>query len=561
MKGCRQIQFLLLLSVHLAIAINPDSIFHDPTDIFYVNPQAGEIRIKVSMNNIDEAYLISGISRVQMNIGYHDAHFDYYIANLAPFDTTLSYGFLVKDGSDSLRLPAEASFRAAAPMLQIPNWAAGKSYYLINIDGFNNGDMLNDPDDKTEWDNKPADWSSYGGDLEGVFQKIDYLSSLDPDIILLSPIFTSFSNHKLNPRDYATIDPAYGDTNNLKRLITAIHGIDKKIILSVVFTHTGVDFPAFSDVSTNGNLSRYANWYRIQSMATDSAGMKYNSWRADPRFPLLNLRNRQLQNYLMGFIDYWAHFGFDGFYIGEHEEIDTGFMKTLYNSMKSKYPEIMIISSDYRMHTVLDSDACLNRKFTRTMVEYFVNNTISTAAFDSILHNMLFLRPPQINCASLIGFHDYVRRIGMIADHDLLEMMYAFIFTFCGSPIMLYGDEIGMTECAPLNWGSFNWNTEQQNRELLDKIRNLIKIRKENPEISSRHFFTLYVDDVKKVYAYDRGGLIVVMNCGSGQSFVELPAWDGAYVDLMDGNKYTAFSQKLKLSVDPVSFRILKREI
>jgi glycosidase len=118
-----------------------------------------------------------------------------------------------------------------------------------------------------------------------------------------------------------------------------------------------------------------------------------------------------------------------------------------------------------------------------------------------------------------------------------------------------------MTECAPLCWGSFDWSGEQQNAELTETIRRLMKIRKENPEISSRYLFTLYIDDVKKVYAYDRGGLIVVLNSGSGTSFVELPAWDGTYVDLIDGTKYPAFSQKLKLSVDPISFRILKREL
>jgi glycosidase len=331
--------------------------------------------------------------------------------------------------------------------------------------------------------------------------------------------------------------------------------------LNVVFTHTGVDFPAFSDIVANGNLSRYVDWYRIRTLPKDTLNMTYNSWRADPRFPLLNLRNRPLQNYLIGFMDYWAHFGFDGFYIGEHEEIDADFMKTLYDHVKEKYPQISIITSDCRAPTVLNSDGCLNRKFSRAMTDYFVNSTISTAAFDSILHNMLFFRPPQINCASLVGFYDHATRIGAIAPPDLLEVMYAFIFTFCGSPLVMNGDEIGMTECAPLNWGSFNWDTEQQNRALLQVIRDLIRIRRENPEISSRHFFTLYIDDVKKVYAYDRGGLIVVLNSGSGQSFVELPAWDGTYIDLMNGDKYMAFSQKLKLSVDPVSFRILKREI
>ncbi len=561
MQAWRHAILFFIISMSPIMGLDPDSIFHDPMDIFYINARAGEIRIKVFKDEIEEAYLVSGPSRVPMNIIYNDRQFDYYAVNLAPFDTALTYSFLVSDGIDSLKLPADGNFVAAAPLLMVPQWATGKVYYYINVDGFNNGDILNDPKGKVAWDKEPSKWAPYGGDLEGIFQKIEYLSSLDPDVIMLSPVFSAPSNHKLNPQDYASVDPAFGDTNSLKRVINAIHGIGKRIVLSVVFTHTGVDFPAFADVAENGNMSRYLDWYRIHSLPGDSAGMKYDSWRNDPRFPLLNLDNQQLHNYLLGFADYWTHFGFDGLYIGEHDEIDGEFMRLLYDEMKEKHPEILLLSSDCRPHTILHSDACLNQRLSRTMVEYFVNSTISTASFDSILHNLLFTKPSQINCASLVSFYDYTRRIASIADDDLLRVMYAFAFTFCGSPLVVSGDEIGMSECSPLNWGSFNWQAQQHSGDLQALIRNLIKIRRENPEISSRHYFTLYIDDIKKVYAYDRGGLIVVLNSGSVQSFVELPAWDGTYLDLMNGSKYTAFSQKLRLSVDPVSFRILKREI
>jgi len=552
---------LLLLLVNLLNAVDPDNIFHDTHDIFYVNPQGGEIKLRVAKNSIESVFLVSGNSRMQMNIGYRDAKYDYYTANLIAFDSTFSYNFLMKDNLDSLLVPAESTYRAMVPTFEIPDWTAGKIYYFINPDGFYNGDILNDPVEKSEWDKEPRDWLPYGGDLQGIIRKMDYLSSLDTDIILLTPIFTAASNHKLNPRDYATIDPAYGDTNDLKLLIDTIHARDQKIILSVTLTHTGKDFPAFNDIVTKSYASRYANWYQITSMPVDSAGFQYNSWRSDPRLPLLDLANRPLQNYLISFIDYWAHFGFDGFYIGEHEEIDADFMKILYSQLKSKYPELIIISNDCRMQTMQSFDCCFDRKFNQAMIEYFVTNKISTATFDSIIHRMLFFRPAQMNCANLFGFHDYTKRVGSIVGTDLLKIMYGFIFTFCGSPVLVYGDEIGMTECAPLNWGSFDWDTEQWNVELWRTVRNLIKVRKENPEIQNRYFFTLYIDDIKRVYAYDRGGLIVVLNCGMSQSFVELPAWDGTYVDIASGAKYTAFSQKLKLSVDPLSYRILKREV
>ncbi len=562
MKGYVKIVCIMLLSQQMVGAINPDSIFHDPEDIFFVNPMAGEIRLKAAKNSTLGASVIVGTQSINMSIDYHDEHFDYYTVNINPFDTTFSYKLLVTDAADSLYVPAEGDFRPAAVTLsQTPNWSAGMTYYLINTDGFYNGDRSNDPSDKAEWGAKPTDWSSYGGDLAGLFLKTEYLESLDPDVIMLAPLFSASSNHKLNPRDYGAIDPAYGDTNDLRRLINVIHGMDKRIVLQAVFTHTGNDFPAFTDVIKNGESSQYLSWYKIKSMPTDSAELEYLSWRSDPRFPLLNLRNRQLHDYLIGFIEYWAHFGFDGFYIGENEEIDPAFMHALYTHMKTRYPELLLLSSDCRTYAEQNSDGCFKRELTTILIDYFVVGRINTTEFDSIIRNRLFFNPPQYNCASLIGLHDYSNRIGSVTDPKLVEMMYVFIFTFCGSPVVFYGDEIGMHECSPFNWGSFNWNTEQQNPTLLRRIREFIKIRRGNPVIRQRHFFSLYVDNIKKVYAYDRGGLIVAMNSGTNHSYVELPAWDGTYVELMSGEKYTAYSQKLRLSIDPMSYRILKREI
>jgi glycosidase len=559
MKGLLPALCILLLLMQTMDAISQENAFHDPKDIFYVNPQVGLIRLRVSKNSVTQAVLVIGPQRVAMNIGHRDDNFDYYVANLNNFDSTLTYKFLLKDVEDSVLLPAQGGFHSRAPVLQIPNWAMGKIYYFINVDGFSNGDVSIDPALKRKWQEEPKNWLPYGGDFAGIIQNMVYIESLDPDIILLSPIFSAASNHKLDPVDYATIDPAYGDTIELKRLIEAIHRTKKKLVLSVVFSHTGYDFPAFRDIATNGASSRYADWYRIESMPTDSAGFRYEAWRSDPRFPLLNLRNKSLQNYLIGFVDYWTHFGFDGFYVGENEEIDTVFMNTLYSHVKSKYPNLLILSSDCRSQNIQNCDGFFNRKFTKAIVDYFINNTISTAVFDSTIHSMLFNRPPQVNFASLVSLHDYTRRIRSVANPGQLATMYAFILTFCGSPLLFYGDEIGMTACAPLNWGSFNWNVAGQDSILLKQIRDLIRIRRENTEILNRYFFTLYIDDVRKVYAYDRGGLIVILNSSPAQSFVELPAWDGVYTDVLSGDKYTAFSQKLKLSIDPISYRVLKR--
>ena len=106
---------------------------------------------------------------------------------------------------------------------------------------------------------------------------------------------------------------------NLKNLINEVHKRNRKIILSVIFTHTGIDFPAFVDVVKKGKESKYIEWYFIKSTPITTSPLNYECWRSNSRFPKLNLRNPQVANYLIGFLEYWKHFGFDGFYIGEDD--------------------------------------------------------------------------------------------------------------------------------------------------------------------------------------------------------------------------------------------------
>ncbi len=559
MRGVFEKSLILLLLQQAVGAVAPETIFHDPADIFYVNPQAGQIRIRTARGSIEQATAVIGERPVNMTVGYRDKDHEYYVAQLNAFDSTLSYRFVVRSGTDSVLIPPEGGFRPAVPLVRVPNWSAGKTYYYICIDGFSNGDPSNDPEGKKGWGSAPEDWSPYGGDLKGILARMAYIDSLGPDVIILSPIFTARSNHKFNVADYGQIDPAYGDTNDLRRLIETVHATRKKIVLNIVLSHTSTDFPAFADVASRGWSSKYASWYRIQSAPSDSAGLKYRAWRSDPRFPLFNLRNRQLQDYLIGFIDYWSNFGFDGFYVGEPEEIDASFMSRLYDSVAQKKKGLIVIGGGRGVERGWTCDGCYDREFTKILVDYFVNKRITTAAFDSVINQTLFFNPPQRNSMNLVGFYEYTKRIGGIVDADALELMYAFIFTCCGSPLLLFGDEVRMRDCAPLNWGSFPWTTDQQDRAFLARIRSLVKLRKNNRELQSARFYTLYVDDVKRIYAYDRGGLITVLNCDRAPGFVELPAWDGQYLDLTTGEWYTAYSQTIKLSVEPMSYRILKR--
>lgn len=114
---------------------------------------------------------------------------------------------------------------AINPGFKTPGWVKGAVIYQIYVDRFYNGDKSNDVVDHEynyigehvnrveNWDKYPATMGVrefYGGDLEGVIQKFDYLQDLGIQCIYFNPLFVSPSNHKYDIQDYDYIDPHFG---------------------------------------------------------------------------------------------------------------------------------------------------------------------------------------------------------------------------------------------------------------------------------------------------------------------------------------------------------------
>lgn len=93
----------------------------------------------------------------------------------------------------------------------IPSWVKGSIFYQIFVDRFYNGDQENDPINVHKWGNRPDSNNFFGGDLQGIIDKLDYLERLGINAIYLNPIFHSNSNHKYNVIDYSIVDKHFGN--------------------------------------------------------------------------------------------------------------------------------------------------------------------------------------------------------------------------------------------------------------------------------------------------------------------------------------------------------------
>ena len=221
-----------------AEALNREALFTDETENFRfpTEPEAGDdvyLRFRTARNNVDYVCYIedgSSLKEAVMEKTDSDGQFDYYEYKITD---KLSYSFKVVKGSEVCyynRLGAtmdnQESFHfRIAPGFSTPDWAKGAVMYQIYVDRFCNGDPANDVVDNeyfyidqnvehvSDWSRYPSQMDVgcfYGGDLQGVWDKLDYIQNLGVDVIYFNPIFVSPSNHKYDCQDYDHIDPHYG---------------------------------------------------------------------------------------------------------------------------------------------------------------------------------------------------------------------------------------------------------------------------------------------------------------------------------------------------------------
>ena len=224
---------------NLTTIFNPQALFSDGTAQYRIppEPKANEsvkLRFRTGRENIDRVVLVVCTdTRIEMKKVYNDRLFDYYESTVELSDKMIDYYFEVTSGTVTVYYNSVGVCSGVepyynftiTPSFHTPDWAKGAIFYQIYVDRFYNGDRSNDvekdeyvyigegTDKVTDWFKYPAAMGVrefYGGDIAGVWQKLDYLQELGVDAIYFNPIFVSPSNHKYDIQDYDYIDPHFG---------------------------------------------------------------------------------------------------------------------------------------------------------------------------------------------------------------------------------------------------------------------------------------------------------------------------------------------------------------
>ena len=210
--------------------LKKNALFSDGTADYRqpVEPKAGEevtIRFRTARDNVDIVWLCTQDKKYKMKKTETEGAFDYYEVKITLGEEPFYYYFKVASGMlnvyyDRYGISKEKrdEYRfCIIPGFSTPDWSKGAVMYQILVDRFYNGDTSNDvlTDEyyyirstsrkMDSWDQCPSDFSVaefYGGDLEGVRQKLGYLQNLGVEVIYFNPLFVSPSNHKYDIQDY-----------------------------------------------------------------------------------------------------------------------------------------------------------------------------------------------------------------------------------------------------------------------------------------------------------------------------------------------------------------------
>ena len=386
------------------------------------------------------------------------------------------------------------------------------------------------------WGDKTTYTSMFGGDLQGIIDKLDYLEELGVNLLYLTPIFKSNSAHKYNTTDYFDIDPQFGTVEKAKELVEKCHNRGMKIIFDAVFNHSGSEFFAFKDLADKGEDSKYKDWFFVDDYPVSIEKCNYYTFGDNHRaMPKFNTSCNEVTEYLLNVGEYWIkEVGIDGWRLDVCDEISHEFWRKFRSRIKSINKNALIIGEI--MHEAKSFlkgdqlDTIMNYPFKDSVTDFFGSRTINSEEFSSILseNRMLYMDAVSKQMWNLIDSHDTKRFLTECHNNiDAMKLALVFQFTYLGVPYIYYGDEIGMSGgIDPENRKCMIWDKDKQNLNLFEYYKKLINIRKENNVLIYGDYNEIYCKDnvivFERKYKEERVRIIINNNFESKEiSFEE----------------------------------------
>ncbi len=439
-----------------------------------------------------------------------------------------------------------------------PHWASGGIIYQVFPDRFYKAgecDLTEKLQPYTlhkDW-NEAVQWQPneqgeilnndfYGGNFQGIAEKLPYIASLGATILYLNPIGKAFSNHRYDTADYKTPDPMLGTMEDFRALCEKAHKLGMRVILDGVYSHTGADSLYFNKYGSFGAggayrdpTSVFRSWYEFWEYPD-----RYKSWWGFESLPTVNKLDKAFTDYIFdsddSVIAHWLDSGADGFRLDVADELPAEFLLRLKKRLRELKPDALLmgevwedasnkIAYNRRCRYFVDGvlDSVMNYPF-RTAILNFLSGADDGRNFKETVMTVLENYPKQVvQCnMNLLGTHDTMRILSALAGQEdgprevlaqqklsadayieaAEKLMTATVLQYAlpGCPSIYYADEAGAEGGKdPFNRRPYPWGKE--NQQLLAHYQALGKLRTEHPALQTGDLKFLYVQDGRLAFA------------------------------------------------------------
>lgn len=456
-----------------------------------------------------------------------------------------------------------------------PEWIVGGVFYQIFVDRFykaGNRPVRPGGIARKDWGGIPkyapdADGVTrrndfFGGDLDGVIEKLPYLAELGVTCIYLNPIFDASSNHKYDTGDYMKIDPAFGDEETFQKLCAEAgkHGI--RVILDGVFNHTGDDSKYFNTYSHYDSVgayqskdSPYYDWFRFLDWPE-----KYEAWWGIPSLPHVQKENMAFRNFICGadgVLQKWTALGASGWRLDVVDELSSGMVEAIRARVKAVNPDALLIGEVWedasnkiaygeRRHYFegTELDGTMNYPF-RTAILNYARSGDANALCETVETVVENYPKPALDCLmNSLSTHDTWRILTLLSGAEwerrdaratarltpeqlqkakaLNRVATLLQFTLPGVPCVYYGDEAGLEGCEdPFSRRCYPWDYEDV--EIMDWYRSLIRLRRENAVFAGGNYHTIKAENGLFGFQRHKNGKSLCIAANMGPKTAELP--------------------------------------
>ena len=450
-----------------------------------------------------------------------------------------------------------------------------ETIYFIMVDRFSDGDRENNPPEDIYSADK-SEWRLYwGGDLQGIIDKLPYIKELGATAIWITPVVENTdklhiygdtkisSYHGYWAKDFKRINPFFGNMDTFDRLIEEAHKNDIKIILDFVINHScpsgqGDDGALYDDGTFIADYSNDSDSYFHHKGRIDFT-LLGKEWEEKSLFDLadFNQQNPFIDRYLKDAALLWLDRGIDGFRMDTVRHVPCWYVKSFSDEIYSKRD--VFIFGEWSFGNFRNEE---ERKFAEEgIIKFEAESGISVIDFNlqeaitsALAKDESFkVVPEAINFGR--EAKDPYTRVTCVDNHDMprfistaivngspeeeakkkFEMAIYLIMTSRGIPCIYYGSEHFLHNETPSDWsaGGDPYNRQMMedfstDGEFFKNIGKLSALRKENPAISRGSQKTLFVSNDLYIYerVLDNNKVLIAMNKGDGEDIsvaVSLP--------------------------------------